>query len=81
MNTNLESLNNYLFEQLERLNDDETLNSDKNFDRELKRSKAIATIAKNIIDNANVVLEAEKFKVDNRLSDNIPKMLSTKNNK
>lgn len=59
MNNDLTSLNNYLFEELERLNDDEEL--EKNLDKELKRSKAISSIAKNIIDNANVVLEAAKL--------------------
>lgn len=33
MNTNLTDLNNYLFEELERLNDDEMLDQDNNLDK------------------------------------------------
>lgn len=56
----LEDLNNHLFEQLERLNDDEVFyNNEKT---ELSRSKAIADIAGAIINNANVVLNATKYK-------------------
>ncbi len=51
-------LNNHLFEQLERLNDEDLVGEE--LDQEIKRSKAIATISKTIISNANVVLEAKK---------------------
>ena len=60
MNNNLESLNNYLFEELERLNDDEVLDKDDNLEKELKRSKAITGVACQIVQNAKVVLEAKK---------------------
>ena len=61
MKNNLVSLNDYLFEELERLNDDETLKEEDNFKKEMNRSKAISQVAKNIIDNANVMLEAKKI--------------------
>lgn len=60
MKNNLESLNNYLFEELERLNDDENLIKEENLDKELKRSKAITQVANQIVQNAKVVLEAKK---------------------
>lgn len=60
MKNNLESLNNYLFEELERLNDDEELKSEENFERELKRSKAITQVSSQIVQNAKVVLDAKK---------------------
>lgn len=60
MKNNLNSLNNYLFEQLERLNDDENLDNSDNFDKEIKRTKAITDVAKTIIDNANTVINATK---------------------
>ena len=41
MKNNLNALNNYLFEELERLNDDETLDKEDNLQKELKRAKAI----------------------------------------
>lgn len=61
MKNNLGDLNNYLFEQLERLNDDESLNNEEQFEKEMKRSKAIAGVAKTIIDNAELLLEAKKY--------------------
>ena len=37
MKNNLNALNNYLFEELERLNDDETLEKEENLNKEIKR--------------------------------------------
>lgn len=59
MKNKLSDLNNYLFEELERLNDDEALNTDEYLEKELKRSKAITNVASQIIQNANVVLKAK----------------------
>lgn len=75
MNNNLSSLNNYLFEELERLNDDEELKDDSNLEKEIKRSKAITSVAQTIINNANTVLEAQKFMNDTTGKAEIPKML------
>lgn len=61
MNNNLNSLNDYLFEQLERLNDDETLEKEENFEKEIKRTKALTEVAKTIIDNANTIINATKL--------------------
>lgn len=61
MDNNLNSLNNYLFEELERLNDDEELKSEETLDKELKRSKAITGIATAIVNNARLVLDAKKY--------------------
>lgn len=55
----LSDLNNYLFEQLERLNDDGL--SDEQVEREIKKSKAVTDIARTIIDNARVELNAIQF--------------------
>lgn len=55
----LSDLNNYLFEQLERLNDDDL--SDEQVEREIKKSKAVTDIARTIIDNARVELNAIQF--------------------
>ena len=61
MNNSLTDLNNYLFEELERLNDDETLDQDNNLDKELKRAKAITGISTSIVNNAKLVLDVKKY--------------------
>lgn len=61
MKNDLSSLNNYLFEQLERLNDDEELKEDGNLDKELKRAKAITGISTAIVNNARLILDAKKY--------------------
>ena len=60
MKNNLKDLNDYLFEELERLNDDETLLSEDMLEKELKRSKAITQVSNQIVQNAKVILEAKK---------------------
>ena len=61
MKNNLSDVNNYLFEQLERLNDDETLESEDNFKKEIQRAKAVSTICSTIVANANLILSAKKY--------------------
>lgn len=80
MKNNLNELNNYLFEELERLNDDEALKEEEEMVREIKRSKAITDVAKTIIDNANVVLNAKKYadEMGSRKGD-LPSLLIGKN--
>jgi len=55
----LEDLNNHLFCQLERLNDEE-IKGDK-LQEEITRAKAISDIATQIISNGNLVLRAQTF--------------------
>ncbi len=57
MRNTLEDLNNYLFEAIERLNDDW---SGEELDKEIKRSVAVQKIAKAIIDNGSLALQAKK---------------------
>lgn len=61
MNNSLTDLNNYLFEELERLNDDETLDLEGNLEKELKRAKAITGISTSIVNNAKLVLDVKKY--------------------
>lgn len=61
MKTNLNEVNNYLFEELERLNDDEELKQDDNFNKEIKRAKAISSLCSTIVSNANLILSAKKY--------------------
>ena len=59
MRNKLTDLNNYLFEQLERLNDDDL--SEEEFKREIARSKAVTDVSNAIINNANIALKGAKF--------------------
>ena len=55
----LGDLNNHLFEQLERLNDEDL--TDELLELEIKRSKAMCSIASAITENANTLLEGQKL--------------------
>lgn len=57
----LGDLNNHLFEQLERLNDDDL--SEQDLSKEIKRADAMTSVASQIIDNAELALKAQKYKV------------------
>lgn len=54
----LGDLNNHLFEQMERLNDDDL--TDEELTKEIKRADAMSDIATQVIDNASLVLKAHK---------------------
>lgn len=58
MRNKLSDLNNILFESIERLNDDDL--SSEELDKEIKKSEAIQKVAKTIIDNASLALQAQK---------------------
>ncbi|MCP4064676.1 MAG: hypothetical protein GY740_15700 [Gammaproteobacteria bacterium] len=72
MKNKLTDLNNHLFAQLERLNDEE-LKGDK-LQEEIDRSKAITGVSKEVVSNARLVLDAEKHKREYGLTDG-PKLL------
>ncbi|PEE20762.1 hypothetical protein CON95_27085 [Bacillus toyonensis] len=57
MRNTLGDLNNHLFEQLERLNDDEL--KGKKLSEEINRANAVAKIASKIIENGSLVLKAQ----------------------
>lgn len=55
-NNNLSALNNILFEQIERVNEDDL--SKEELDEAIKRAKVINNLSQTIVQNANVQLKA-----------------------
>jgi hypothetical protein len=58
MKNKLIDLNNHLFAQIERLSDEETKGD--SLKEEIDRSRAISGVARHIIENARLALDAEK---------------------
>ena len=61
MKNTLSDLNNILFEQLERLQDDEALKDEASFDREIKRSKETSKLSAQIINSGALSLRACQY--------------------
>lgn len=80
MKNTLVDLNNHLFEQMERLNDEDL--TPEELDKEIKRSKAMTDVSSQIINNAALGLDAEKLRATygNR-EIHLPGMLENKNAK
>jgi hypothetical protein len=72
MKNKLSDLNDHLFAQMERLNDEDIKGEE--LQEEIKRSSAVSNIAKQIISNANLVLQAEKAKANGQI-DNVPESM------
>lgn len=76
MRNTLGDLNLHLFAQLERLGDEDLKGEE--LQEEMERAKSISNVAKTIIENASLVLDAQKaFNVQDKLNANavLPKML------
>jgi len=58
MKNTLSDLNNYLFEQIERLSDESL--TDEQLEREINRSDTVTKVAKTIIDNGSLALSCKK---------------------
>lgn len=56
--TTLNDLNEYLFQELDRLTNEDL--SAEDLDTEIKRSEAVQKVAKTIIDNGTLALQAKK---------------------
>ena len=79
MKNTLGDLNNHLFEQLERLNNDDLV-GDK-LEEEIKRSEAVAKISEKIIKNGELQYKAMKpmDEYGYERKNNVPEMLEVKN--
>lgn len=78
-NNTLGDLNNFLFGQLERLDNPEL--SQEQLKHEVERTKAMTHVASKIIHNANTVLSAQKFAAETygrSYTEPVPKMLEGK---
>lgn len=78
MKNTLSDLNNHLFEQLERLNDDEL--DDEQLEKEIKRSEGMTKIAEQIIKNGELALKTMKHMDEygyDRKDRDMPAMLET----
>lgn len=74
MKNTLGDLNNHLFAQLERLNDEDLKGEE--LQEEIARAKAVTSVATQIINNGSLVVEAKKVFEDRINADiKLPKML------
>ena len=69
MKNTLTDLNNYLFEAIERLNDDSI--DETQLDKEIKRSEAVQKVASTIIANGTLALHAKKHLDEYGQGDNV----------
>lgn len=78
MKNTLVDLNNYLFEQIERLNDDSI--TEEQLERELKKTDSIVKISEKIIQNGELAFKTMKHMDDYGYGQTrtVPKMLETK---
>lgn len=74
MKNTLNDLNNYLFAQMERLNEEDL--SEEKLETEVKRTKAMVSVATAIVGNGHLALQAIKAKDSMQGADiKLPEML------
>lgn len=76
MKNDLIALNNYLFEQIERLNDDDL--TDEGLDREIRKSESIVKVSEKIINTSELLFKVMKHTDEYGYGQNrsVPAMLS-----
>ena len=81
MKNRLSDLNNHLFTQLERLNDEDLTNSPEALKTEIERAKAVSSLSKEIVSTGRLLLDAHKAVSEGMFSKEagpLPKMLTSK---
>lgn len=73
MKNTLSDLNNYLFESLERLMDDDL--SGEELDREIQRSRAVTDVAQALIHSGELSIKAAKYKTEYGKAADVPKLI------
>jgi len=77
MKNKLSDLNNHLFAQLERLNSEDL--KGEALQEEITRSRAVSQIAKDIVNNGKLVLDAQQAIWERNVDrENVPAMLQEK---
>ena len=76
MRNTLSDLNDVLFEQIERVNDDDLVGAE--LEVQLKKSRVINSIASQIIQNGNLIFKAVKY---HEMEDGSTKLLLGKDDK
>jgi hypothetical protein len=71
MKNKLKDLHNHLFMQLERLSDEDVIDDDEKFNKEVRRADAICKVSGQIIANGNLVVNA--FRAMDNANDPEPK--------
>ena len=84
MKNTLKDLNDHLFEQLERLNDEDL--GDEQLKKELERAKGMTNLAAQIIQNGQLAFKTMQYMDDygynaDRTTASVPAMLVTKEEK
>ena len=62
MKNKIQDLNDHLFAQLERLNDEDL--TQEQLEKEIQRSKAVTAVSNQIINNAKLALDATRLQVE-----------------
>ena len=73
MKNNLSALNDYLFETLERLMDNDL--SEEELQKEITRSEAVTSVAQTVIQNGELALKTMKHLNEYGMTPEIPRML------